>query len=297
MKDRSAWFSATALSMAVWGFAAFAPPAAAAQARELEPSARRALLLPLYEEAVASAKLKALEPGRLGKMKDPAAIDAYLRELPLSPREMLTIDMERRHFEVAIPRVAEDWHNRWIALHEKFARQLYGDVVVDAKLAHAPVDTGPAAVSRVSSGTDRNVAATSSPSPEEYQGEVQISVNPSDTSQIVAAANTWDDMGGSCAGGIQAVFYSSDGGTTWDYTCAPGVADYPTLPACGGTVFGSDPALSWSDANSVYLNYMLLCYTGGTITYSMVVARSTDGGATWNGQGVVKNSWSTSDIE
>jgi hypothetical protein len=115
---------------------------------------------------------RTLRLGRQLLTNDPAAVDAYLRELPLSPREILSIDMERRHFEIAVPRVVEDWHNRWIALHEKFARQLYGDVVVDAKLAHAPVDTGPPAVSRVSSGTDRNVAATSTPSPEDTRWSV-----------------------------------------------------------------------------------------------------------------------------
>ncbi len=297
MKNRFAWFSGTALSVAISATLWTAVPPAAAQGGEMEPSARRALLTPLYEEARQSAKLKALEPGRLGKMNDTAAIDAYLKELPISPREMLSIDMERRHYEVAVPRVVDEWHVRWMRLHEKFARELYGDVVVDAKLAGAPIDTGATAVSRVSSGTDRNIASGSSPSPEDYQGEVQIAANPNDTSQIVAAANTWDSMSGSCGGGIQAVFYSSDGGTTWDYTCAPGASDYPSLPACGGTVFGSDPALSWSDGNTVYLNYMLICYSGGSYAYSMVVARSTDGGATWAGQGVVKNSWSTSDIE
>jgi hypothetical protein len=146
-------------------------------------------------------------------------------------------------------------------------------------------------------GTDSNLAATAIPAPEDYQGEVQVVVNPIDSSQIVAAANTWDDMGGTCAGGIQAIFYTDDGGVTWDYTCAPGASAYPALPACGGTVFGSDPALSWNDANQVFLNYMLLCSTGGSIEFALVVARSTDGGATWTGRGVIKNSWGSSDIE
>ncbi|HXU45105.1 MAG TPA: DNRLRE domain-containing protein [Thermoanaerobaculia bacterium] len=300
MRNRIAWFRGTASSLALSAAAlcALGPLPAAAEIKPPTPEERRALLEPLYDQVVASARLKALEPGRSGKMNDPAAVDAYLRELPLSPREFISIDMRRRHYEVAIPRIAEEWHTRWIQLHEKTARELYGDVVVDARMAGAPVDTGPAAVTRVSSGTDRNLAAASSPSPEDYQGEVQIAVNPNDTSQIVAAANTWDDMSGTCGGGIQAIFYSSDSGTTWDYTCAPGASAYASLPACSGTVYGSDPALSWSsDSNAVYLDYMLLCYTGGSFAFSMVVARSTDGGATWSGQGVVKNSWSTSDVE
>ncbi len=262
------------------------------------PSRLRLQLMPLYDQVVASARLKTLEPGRSSKMNDVAAVDAYLRELPLSPREFLAIDMQRRRYEIEIPSVVEAWHVRWIQLHEQTARELYGDLRVNAALSGMPVDTGAAEVSRVSSGTDRNLAATFAIRPENYQGEVQVVVNPADQNQIVAAANTFDRMGGECGGaGIQAIFYSKDGGVTWGYTCAPSPSAYPTLPACTGVVFGSDPALSWGDGTSVYLNHLMLCFNGGVPSYATVVARSTDSGVTWSGHGVIKNSWATGDLE
>ena len=58
--------------------------------------------------------------------------------------------------------------------------------------------------------------------------------------------------------------------------------------SCTGTVFGSDPAVYWNDNNEVFLNHMLLCAIGTRHQFAMVVARSTNGGATWNGQGVIR---------
>jgi len=277
--------------------------AVAAEKDGLSATERRRLLLPVYERVRQDAGLVALEPGRLGRMNDAAAVEAYLRALPLSPRELLQIDMDVRRYEVAVPRFLEEWHVQWMRLHELEARKLYGSALVDAKLsgrsATPLVHEGgeESSLTLKAAGLDANLAATSVPAPEEYQGEVQIAANPLNTAQVVAAANTWDAMAGACAGGIQAVFYSSDGGVTWNYTCAPGVSAYPALGACAGTVFGSDPALSWNDANEVFLNYMLLCSAGFSLDFSLVVAKSSDGGATWSGQGVVKNSWNTANIE
>ncbi|MDX1746051.1 MAG: sialidase family protein, partial [Halobacteriales archaeon] len=190
-------------------------------------------------------------------------------------------------------------------LNQDLAADHYGSEHVWSIVADQPipVTSDPDSVQRAvavtlaaSVGANRNVASGGSPSPQSYQGEIQIVVNPNDPSQIVAAANTWDTMGGACGGGIQAVFYSSDGGNTWGYTCAPDDGDYPGM-SCSGTVFGSDPALYWNDNDEVFLNYMLLCSTGGSTQYSMVVARSADGGATWAGQGIIKDSWGTGELE
>ena len=91
---------------------------------------------------------------------------------------------------------------------------------------------------------------------------------------MVAAANTWGNAGAACNNQqTQAIFYSSNGGATWDYTCAPS-NNVMALGTCSGTVFGSDPALYWNDSNEVFLNYMLLCSTVTSTQYAMVVARS-----------------------
>lgn len=271
----------------------------AAQQRPMGAAERRAELYPLYLSLQTDRVYVQLSREADAAPGDATALDRLLRHMPLSPLEAFEIDMETRRYEVAVPLFIQERHERWVVLHEERARELYGDDEVDRVLSAWPADTGEEIVDATKTvvGTNRNVAATAVPNPANYQGEIQIAANPSNTNQIVAAANTWDTMGGACGGGIQAVFYSSDGGATWGYTCAPGRTAYPTLPNCAGTVFGSDPAVYWNGSNEVFLNYMLICFSGGANHFAMVVARSTNGGATWTGQGVVQNSWATTTVE
>ena len=105
--------------------------------------------------------------------------------------------MRQRRYEHIIPRFIAEWHDRWIILNEAKARAWYGDDLVDRKLAGV---AGPARDGAAPGGrmpivdTNRNVAATSTPAPETYQGEIQLAVNPNNPNQIVAAANTWDTI-------------------------------------------------------------------------------------------------------
>lgn len=246
------------------------------------------------------AALKALEQKVMGNLKSRAAVDDLLKKMPLSPLEYLEIDMEVRHYEIFIPRYIQELHVRWIEINEPLARELYGDERVDQILTRWPVDTGPDVLDQdkaITVGTNRNVASTASPAPLEYDGEIQIAVNHRNTNQMVAAANSWSNAGAACNNeDTQSVFYSSNGGASWSYTCAPS-NNVMALGTCSGTVIGSDPALYWNDNNEVFLNYMLLCSTGTSTKYSMVVARSADGGATWSKQGIIKNAWSTGTLE
>jgi hypothetical protein len=98
----------------------------------------------------------------------------------------------------------------------------------------------------------------------------------------------------------QSIFYTADGGETWQHTCSPAESAYGmtcsvTLP----TVFGSDPAVWWDASGNAYFENMLICSTLGlfNINYAIVVAKSSDGGATWTGQGVVIDNWGTGTIE
>jgi len=281
----------------------------ASQEMELAPPSPRELrqqLLPVYQEVILDARYLAFWNQLEGHLDDQGLVDRYLRFLPISPKEMLEIEMETRRFEVVLPRMIFEWHLRWIELHPEKARQFYGAEVVDRVLrgpsglegleAEGEAAGRPGVASRVAVvGTNRNVASTYAIPPTDYQGEIQVVVNPKDPNEIVAAANTWDNIPGTCSGDTQAIFFSSDGGVTWGYTCAPDASAYPTL-TCGGSVFGSDPALYWNEQGEVFLNHMLLCYTG-TTRFAIVVARSTDGGATWSGQGVVINSWGNTNLE
>jgi hypothetical protein len=288
-----------------------AAPAAAVASPGLRPAERRALLRPVYDRLRADPSFRARE--RAVDARDRAELDAWLAALPISPLDYLEIDQLARRYEVAVPRFVHDQHLRWLALHAGEARPLYGDRAVDEALrgwaegtgaddAAAPPPASAAAAATGSVGVNRNVAAGADLEPLEYQGEIQLAVDPSNSARIVAAANTWDDAGGTCGDfGMQAVFHSSDGGVTWGYSCAPDAEAYGL--SCTGELgglgtFGSDPALAWDASGKVYLNYMLLCaVTASDLRFAMVVASSADGGETWSARGIVKDGWETGDVE
>lgn len=131
----------------------------------------------------------------------------------------------------------------------------------------------------------------------DYQGEMQIAVNQNNPQQLVAAANTfYQDPSANCLSptggfsgtfGTQALYGSSDGGSTWTYKCAPWP---PSLsgPVGASFFFGSDPAVAWDNQGRAYAAYMLLADVGGLST-AIVVARSTDSGQSWSPLGIVVN--------
>ena len=49
----------------------------------------------------------------------------------------------------------------------------------------------------------------------------------------------------------------------------------------------------WNTNNEVYFNYMAICGVGGAPRTAIVVAKSTDGGATWNPLSIIRDSWAT----
>ena len=252
-----------------------------------------------YDAFNRDSSLKILEKKANANLNDRAAVDALLKRMPLSPLEYLQIDMEVRHYEIFIAEYMLKLHVRWVELNDRRARELYGDEKVNQWLSGWPADTGRDELGdwglwtkAVTVGTNRDVASTATPAPTDYDGEIQIAVNPHNLNQMVAAANTFGSSAACNNQATQAIFYSSDGGATWNHTCAPS-NNVMALGTCTGTIFGSDPAVTWNDSNEVFLNYMLLCGTATTTKYSMVLARSADGGATWVKQGIIKNSWAT----
>ncbi|MCP4662429.1 MAG: exo-alpha-sialidase, partial [bacterium] len=288
----------TAFSLCLFLLLAAAPLAA----DDAPPTPRelRTQMTSVYQALQTDVEYLALTKQLEGNLRNREVVDRYLSYLPISPMLMLEIDMYLNTWEIAVPRIIAEWHQRWIELHEKEAVEMYGKAYVQGRLNPVANDGGtgaPAWMTKATVGTNRNSAATSTPAPEDYQGEIQVVVNPNDADEIVSAANTWDNMGGSCGdGGLQAAFYSSDGGTTWDYSCPPDAPAYGLT--CTGNTFGSDPALSWNDSDEVFLEYMLICSLGGgNYRFAIVVARSTTGGATWTPQGVVINSYTSGALE
>jgi len=269
------------------------PTVLAAQAPSRQQIEQR--LQPAYEQVKNDVAFQALARQLESPSADRAMLDRALRMMPLSPLEYHRLDMKSRRYEFGIPKFMVEWHRRWIELNRDLAEEIYGAPYVENALDEnaATVDDGNRAfiIDSASVGTNRNSAAASSPAPEEYQGEVQVVVNPNDPSQIVSAANTWDDL-------PQSAFYSSDGGITWGHSGPPPGTAYG-LGSCGGfsSEFGSDPALYWDDAGNVYLEYMALCSGIVSTQFAVVVARSTNGGASWSTQGVIINSWGNSNVE
>lgn len=141
------------------------------------------------------------------------------------------------------------------------------------------------------SGINRNVGVTAATAALGYQGGPQIAVNPNNANQIVAVAETdWAAITAQCEEPV-AIFYSADGGTTWQAACAPGVGAYTALglksAGCFEILFGGYPVVAWDDANRVFLSHSWVCsgrFSGGG---AVVTARSTDGGATWAAHSIV----------
>jgi hypothetical protein len=257
----------------------------------------------IYRQVVAHAYFTQWNGRRLAHVdaRDPSrgGYDELLTFLPLSPQDMLKIDMLLRHYEVAIPRVTHELHQRWLSIHFG-AGAGPGQSDATAGDDHIVTDT-PIAWNKATVATNRNSAYLYSTTPDDYDGEIQVAVNPFNASQIVSMSNTWGDAGdpSTCSLGTQAIFFSSDGGDSWGYTCAPRGSMYEGL-SCSGEEFGSDPALAWDDQGNVFGEYMSLCLnSSGTAVsgYAMVVAKSTDGGATWSPHGVLKNSYSSGSVE
>ena len=284
----------TALTAGAFAVLLASPSAMAADA---DP-ARHARMKAEYDRLQTDPQFQAILETKRNNPKSAEALDAYLRYLPISPMDFVELDMEAKRYEYALPRFLKDWHERWLVLHPDKARSLYGVTTTpSAESGESTATRTPAGTPVV--GTNRNSAAAFSTTPELYQGEIQIGVNPGNVQQMVSSANSWDGVHGACGFDTHAIFYSSDGGATWGYTCAPGNVAFsstlsiPSLASCSlGNVFTSDPAVYWDTSNNVFLNYMLICSDGvSTNRVAMVVVKSTDGGATWTPHGVIRNGW------
>ena len=145
-------------------------------------------------------------------------------------------------------------------------------------------------------GSNRNVGATAANASIGPQFGPQMAVNPNNANQIVAVADTsWGAITAQCDEPV-AVFYSGDGGTTWQAACAPGIAAYTNLGAqignyCYEYLYGSDPVVAWDNANRVYLSHTWICTGRSSFGASVVSARSTDAGATWSAHSVIADGW------
>jgi hypothetical protein len=134
---------------------------------------------------------------------------------------------------------------------------------------------------------------------EGYQGENSISIDPNNPLHLIAFSNTfYKDSTAACQSptggtantyGTMTLFGSTDGGATWTYNCAPWPATI-TGGVTGATFwFGSDPALAWDSQGRAYATYMLISQSASASGAAIVVARTSDNGASWQSLGTVVN--------
>jgi uncharacterized membrane protein len=128
-------------------------------------------------------------------------------------------------------------------------------------LKPGPGIAGPSAVDRSASetGEERISGAQSSP-----RSESAIRVNRNNTQQIIGASNNIS------ASGMQAQFFSSNGGATWGQT---------TLPLHSGDAFMSDPTVDWTSDGTAWS--MTIGIDSSQTVLTMESYKSTNGGASW----------------
>lgn len=110
------------------------------------------------------------------------------------------------------------------------------------------------------------------PTPNQNQSETGIAVNPVNPLQLICSANDF-----ACGNTIR-VWYSSDGGLTWKVSCVPlpsRMGDGSALPPFNDPF---DPTVAYDSKGNCYI-----CWgdAAGDKQNAIFVARSSDGGATW----------------
>ena len=96
------------------------------------------------------------------------------------------------------------------------------------------------------------------------RSESSISINHADSQRVISASN---NISGS---GRQAMFFTSNGGTSWGQT---------TLPLATGDAFHSDPTVDWTSDGTAWSTTIGLNSTATQLR--MRSYRSSNGGATW----------------
>ena len=115
------------------------------------------------------------------------------------------------------------------------------------------------------------------------QNETPLAVNPRNPQNLITGSNDWNYNDG-C--GVNASF---NGGKTWTKTLPngflPGVTRYTNDPDVAGTGdgdFGGDPAAAFGPDGTAYF----ACFDYNGTSTTLLLSRSTDGGATWQAGGV-----------
>ena len=129
--------------------------------------------------------------------------------------------------------------------------------------------------SATETGEERISGAQTSP-----RSESAIRVNRNNTQQIIGASNNIS------ASGMQAQFFSSNGGATWGQT---------SLPLHSGDAFMSDPTVDWTSDGTAWS--MTIGIDSSQTVLTMRSYKSTNGGATWTFDNTFSGSLTNNDKE
>ncbi len=190
----------------------------------------------------------------------------------------------------------------WMAVRRSSRPTEFGEFADSATnleslaLRQNPIETSfnPAALN-ASVATNTNPAG----GVEEYQGTSSIAIDPNNPLHLIGSSNSfYRDPTSTCQSptggtantyGTLALFGSIDGGATWTYNCAPWPATI-TGGVTGATFwFGSYPTLAWDNQGQAYASYLLISQSASAYGAAIVVARSSDNGASWQSLGTVVN--------
>jgi uncharacterized membrane protein len=124
-------------------------------------------------------------------------------------------------------------------------------------------------------GEERISGAQSSP-----RSESEIRVNRQNTQKIIGASNNIS------ASGMQAQFFSSNGGVTWGQS---------SLPLVTGDAFQSDPTVDWTSDGTAWS--MTIGIDASQTVLTMRSYKSTNGGASWTFDATFSGSLTNNDKE
>lgn len=137
-----------------------------------------------------------------------------------------------------------------------------------------PAEPLSAAATDSTVGTDLRVSGAAT----NARSESDIRINYWNTSKVISASN---NIGGS---GRQAMFWSTDGGSTWGQT---------TLPLTTGDASHSDPTVDWTSSGTAWSSTIGINTFGTQLRLRWY--KSTDGGATWTFDSTMSASQTSTD--
>src|ERR1700687_1806476 len=171
-------------------------------------------------------------------------------------------------------------HDKYLAHDPTGGYPLVLNEVWEWMLSHQDLKPGPGIQgvsagnrSATETGEERISGAQSAP-----RSESSIRVNRNNTQQIIGASNNISSSG------MQAQFFSSNGGVTWGQT---------SLPLHSGDAFLSDPTVEWTSDGTAWSSTIGIDATQTNLI--MRSYKSTNGGASWTFDNTFSGSFTNND--